>query len=258
MFVQFLQTINADYLYYTPAMDEEEQAINAKAEGDSLSEPPTEEPNQPEVNEESVPPEKTEQSTEETETEGVKKVKGAEKRIHKLVDERDEYRRQVDDLSSKLAELTAQPDTQGAYPQEYQSESGERELTIDDLRTIARLEVEKERTIARINQEAREAQKFYPELDKKSDAFDPEVNEAVTTAVWLEIQRDPGKSVTELTDKYMKPYLKAAERAVGREKEALARQVSESTLRPSNIKAEGKKLHEKSIAELEQELEMIY
>lgn len=237
---------------------EEELAINARAEESSLPDSPTEETNTSEVEDEAVQPEKTEKSTEETDTDGERKVSGAEKRIHKLVDERDAERKRAEDLAQKLEELTSHAQNPGDLPQ-YQREGaeGERELTLDDLRTIARLEVEKERTVNRINSEAREAQKLYPELDKENESFDADVNEAVTTAVWLEIQRDPSQSVKKLTEKYMKPYLKAAERAVGQEKQTLAKQVSESALRPSAIKGTEKKFHEKSIEEMEQELDIV-
>lgn len=239
-------------------LKEEEQAINAKAEENSQSDSPTEETNTSEVEDEAVQPEKTEKSTEETDTEDDRKVSGAEKRIHQLVDERDRERREKETLAQKLEELTSQAQNPGDFPQ-YQRDGadGERELTLDDLRTIARLEVEKERTVNRINSEAREVQKLYPELDKDGDSFDPDVNEAVTTAVWLEIQRDPSQSVKKLTDKYMKPYLKAAERAVGQEKQNLAKQVSETALRPSAIKGTEKKFHEKTIEEMEQELDIV-
>jgi len=238
-------------------MDEEEMAINARAEDNSSSDTPPDEPKQPDVEVEPVQPETTVKSTDETDTEG-HKVSGAEKRIHKLVDERDEYKAKADDLSTRLAELTAGSQSQGDYPTTEPDQSGDRELTIDDLRTIARLEVEKERTVNRINSEAREAQKFYPELDRSSDTFDADVNEAVTEAVWNAIKLDPSQSVTKLTDKYMKPYLKAAERAVGQEKATLAKQASETALRPSNIKVMDKKSADKSIEELEVELEIVY
>lgn len=245
-------------LNYICVMDEEEKAINARAEENSLSDTPTDEVKQPEVESESVQPEKTEISTETTDTKGERKVSGAEKRIHELVDERDEARRRAEDLSTKLAELTAQPQPEAENAYKPEDTGGDRELTLDDLRTIARLEVEKERTISRINAEAAEAQKFYPELDKNSDAFDADVNEAVTTAVWLEIQKNPNQSVMKLTDKYMKPYLKAAERAVGQEKETLAKQASETALRPSTYKGTDKKTADKSIEELEAELEIVH
>ena len=79
-------------------LEEEEKAINAKVDENSPTDSPSVETNEPEVEEDSVSPEKTETSTEEPDTEGVKKVHGAEKRIHKLVDERDEYKKQVEDL----------------------------------------------------------------------------------------------------------------------------------------------------------------
>lgn len=242
-------------------MDEEEKMINELGEITPVAASSTAEPKTPEVNEESVQPEKTEKSTEEAKTEG-KQVKGAEKRIHDLVDERDQYKQKVEDLSSKLAEYTAGTQVPGEYPT-YQPANGasqgeERELTIDDLRAIARIEVEKERTVNRINAEATETQKLYPSLDQTSDQFDPDINEAVTTAVWLEIQKDPSKSVKKLTERYMKPYLKAAERAVGDEKATLAKQVSETALRPSTIKGTDKKAADKSIEELEAELGIVH
>jgi len=239
-------------------LEKEEQAINAKAEDNSPTETPTVETKALEVDDESVQSEKTEISTEESDTEGEKKVSGAEKRIHKLVDERDDYKAKVEDLSSKLEELTAGSQQEDVNPYQPESDGGQKELTIDDLRTIARLEVEKERTVNRIKSEAQDAQKFYPELDSNSDAFDPDVNEAITSAVYNEIRMNPNLSVKQLTDKYMKPYLKAAERAVGQEKATIAKQVTEATLRPSNIKGNEKKFQDKSIEEMEQELETVH
>lgn len=244
-------------------MDEEAQAINARAEQNSATETPTVEPNTPEVTSPTVQPEKTETSTEETGAGGEKKTSGAEKRIHELVDERDTAKQEVQTLKSKLAELTAGAQAPAGNTPTYQpssgeSQGGERELTIEDLRTIARLEVEKERTINRINAEASEAQKDHPQLDTTSDQFDPDINEAVTRAVWLEIQKDPTQSVKKLTNLYMKPYRQAAERAVGQEKKVLAQQVNDEALRPSSVKPVNKTFSEKSIAEMEAELGIVH
>jgi hypothetical protein len=242
-------------------MDEEAKAINARAEENSSLETPPSETNAPEVQEESVQPEKTEKSTEETEAEGEKKVSGAEKRIHKLVDERDQARQQAQSLQSKLAELTAgQPaGTSPPYqPAQGESSGGERELTIDDLRTIARLEVEKERTISRINLEASEVLQAHPELDVNSDKFDADINEAVTSAVLLEVQRDPTQSVKKLTEKYLKPYRKVAEKAIGEEKKVLTQQVNDEALRPSTVKPARKSFQEKTLEEMEAELEIVH
>lgn len=244
-------------------MDEEALAINARAEANSLTETPPVETNAPEVTNDKVQTETTEQSTESQETEGEKKVSGAEKRIHKLVDERDQARQQVETLQSKLADLMSGGTPPAGYSPQYQpvqgeSSDGERELTIDDLRTIARLEVEKERTVNRINLEASEVIRSHPELDETSDKFDPDINEAVTSAVLLEIQKDPSQSVKKLTEKYLRPYRKAAERAVGQEKATLAKQVGEATLRPSTVKPASKSLAEKSIEELEAELTIVH
>lgn len=244
-------------------MDEEALAINARAEQNSATETPTVEPKAPEVVEETAKPEHTVQAAETGDAEGEKKVTGAEKRIHKLVDERDQYKQEAQSLSQKLAELTAGAQAPAGISPQYQpaqgeSSGGERELTVDDLRTIARLEVEKERTIGRINSEAKEAQSKHPELDPSSDLFDPDINEAVTTAVELEIRANPTKSVKELTERYMRPYRKAAEKAVGEQQKTIAKQASEAALRPSNVKPTVKTLDDKSIEELEAELGFIH
>lgn len=244
-------------------MDEEALAINAKAEENGLLETPPSETNAPDVTKETVQPEKTETSTESEGTEGEKKVSGAEKRIHKLVDERDQYKQEAQSLSSKLAELTAAAQATPGYnptnqPSNGESQGGERELTIDDLRTIARLEVDKERTINRINLEASEAQRAHPELDPKSDQFDPDINEVVTSAVHLEIRNNPSLSVKTLTEKYMKPYRRIAERAIGQEKATITKQVNEEALRPSSVKPTNKSFAEKSIEEMEKELPIVH
>lgn len=234
-----------------------EPTAETTGEDNTLTESPTEETNTSEVNETAVPSEKTETSTEGTETKDG--LTGAERRIHKLVDKVKEKDSVIEDLTSKLAELQGGDVPSEVYPQYApDNQGGDREITLDDLRTIARLEVEKERTIARINSEAAEAIRFYPELDKNSDAYDPDVNKAVTDAIWLEVQRDPSKSVTELADKYMRPYIQATERAVGKEKTNLAKQVSDGALKPVNFKSVDKKAEDMTIAELEASLEMVY
>jgi len=239
--------------------NEPKEAVN-EDDKNIPSETPAEEENVSEVEESEVTSEKTETSTEEPKAED-KKVTGAEKRIHKLVEEKNKAKAEVQSLEEKLAEHTSgQVPQEGETPPQFtpDNEGAERELTIDDLRTIVRLENERSDTVRRINSEALEAVKTYPELDKKSDQFDTDVNDAVTTAVWLEIQKDPSKSVIKLTEKYMRPYKGAAERAVSKEKKNLTKQVSEGALKPVTVKSVDKTLDEKTIEELEAELETVY
>lgn len=236
-------------------MDEEQKTVNETGEQNLGSDSSTEEQNTSEVTDTGEQTETTDQSSQ-AEVGTDEKVSGAQKRIHKLVDERDRYKQEAETLSSKLAEFTAGTQGQPAY--QLPEEGGERELTLEDLRTIARLEVEKERTINRINTQAREAIRNNPVLDKDSDQFDPDVNEAVTTAVFNEIQLDPSKDVEKLTEKYLRPYRKAAEKAVGQEKSTLAQQAAETALRPSNVKPVDKSFSEKSIKEMEAELGLVY
>lgn len=221
------------------------------------SESPTERTNLLEVEGTAAQSEKTEKSAEGTDTES--KFTGAEKRIHSLVDKVKEKDSVIEDLTSKLAELQSNDVQQGGFPDYVpDTQNTERELTIDDLRTITRLEIEKEKTVNRINNEAAEAIRLHPELDKKSDVFDEDINNAVTSAVWNAIQRDPSQSVLGLTDFYMKPYIASAERAVGKEKANLAKQASDGALRPVSIKSTDRRPEDMSIAELEATLEMVY
>jgi hypothetical protein len=74
----------------------------------------------------------------------------------------------------------------------------------------------------------------------------------------LEIQRDPSQSVEKLAEKYLKPYRRVAEKAIGQEKASLAQQVTDATLRPNNVRTVDKQFHEKSVAEMEAELGLVY
>lgn len=248
-------------------MDEEQKTVIG-GEEDIALESSANESNALEVGEDTAQPEKTDKSAAESKAEGDKKFSGAQKRIHEVVSEkkraeqeRDEARAKAESLANKLAELTAVPNEPAGqmptYPTADESQ-GERELTLNDLRTIARLEVEKERTVNRINAQAAKAIELNPELNKDSDQFDPDINEAVTTAVYLEVQKDPTKDILKLTEKYMRPYRKAAEKAVGEEKATLAKQVNDAALRPNNIKPVDKAFEDKSIEEMEQELEVVH
>lgn len=239
-------------------MDDEQKTVNIPDEQNIGSDSSTEQENTSEVLEGGVQSEKTATSTQPERTDdGGQKQSGAQKRIHTLVDERDTLRNENNDLRSKLEELTSQSQVPSTdYVPQY-GDQGERELTVDDLRTIARIEVEKERTLNRINTQAAQAVSDNPILNSKSDTFDPDVSEAVSTAVLNELRLDPTKDVGKLTEKYLKPYLKAAQKAVGEEKAILAQQANETTLRPTNVKQPEKTFSDLSIQEMEQRLGVV-
>jgi len=243
-------------------MVNEQQAVK-DAEAESVTESPTVEKTAPEVKTE-APESKpiSEGKGDEVKTEG--KAMGATKRIHELVDEKKRLSREVQDLKGMLGQYTEavsyeEPQPQAVMPN-YQSDVNntgeERSMTSQELESLianrTRLEIEKEKTINKINTEAAEALKTYPQLDKNSDSFDPELNAAVTEAVFNAVRQNPTQSVKKLTDKYMKPYLKSVESAVGEKQQELAKAAVDAALRPTGTVSKAEKsVDEMSIEEIE-------
>jgi hypothetical protein len=64
--------------------------------------------------------------------------------------------------------------------------------------------------------------------------------------------------VKKLTEKYLKPYRKVAEKAIGEEKKVLTQQVNDEALRPSTVKPARKSFQEKTLEEMEAELEIVH
>jgi len=208
--------------------------------------------------EESQSSEADQPESEETESEdGEKKETGASKRIRGLVKEKKQLQDQVESLSSKIEEFTS--GLNRFEPSIPPSGSGERELTLDDLRALTRMEIEKEKVINRINTEAKEAVTAYPQLDPSSDKFDPDLNESITTAVYNAVVGNPNTSVTALVAKMMKPFSKSVENAVASEKSNLAKQAAESAMRPSShVEKTEKSVEDMSIEEIKEKYGVVY
>lgn len=233
-------------------MDEEQQQpINVAVEDNNRSEAATDEANLSEVQSDEA---QMEGQPEESHSEepDKKPVRGAEKRIHQLVDK-------VKTLESKLNEYTgaAEVDDQyGGYPDFTQygqpTEQGQRELTVSDLQAITRLEIEKEKTISRINSESKDAMTEYPELDPESQAFNPELSEIVTESVLHAVKANPRQSVKQLVNKYMKPYKRSVEDQVDGMREQIVKQVSDTALRPTGTVSKSEKsIEDMTIEEIE-------
>lgn len=208
--------------------------------------------------EESQSSEADQPESEETESEdGEKRETGASKRIRGLVKEKKQLQDQVESLSSKIEEFTS--GLNRFEPSIPPSGSGERELTLDDLRALTRMEIEKEKVINRINTEAKEAVTAYPQLDPSSDKFDPDLNESITTAVYNAVVGNPNTSVTALVAKMMKPFSKSVENAVASEKSNLAKQAAESAMRPSShVEKTEKSVEDMSIEEIKEKYGVVY
>lgn len=236
-------------------MDDEQKAVNS-APAESVTDSPAVEQKAPEVKEEAPQSEPiSEEKREEPKTEG--KSSGAEKRIHKLVKEVKTLKEQLGQYTDEVS--VEEPQPQAVMPQyqpQGESQGEERSMTPQELEALianrTRLEIEKEKTISRINSEATEVVNTYPQLNKDSEQFNPELNEAVTTAVYNEIRQNPTLSVKKLTEKYMKPYLKSVESAVDGRQQELAKAAVDAALRPTGTVSKAEKsVSEMSIEEIE-------
>lgn len=207
---------------------------------------------------EEAPIESTEPASEEETTEvetDQRPKKGASKRIGELVGE-------VKSLKQRLAEIT---EGTGEIPtQQYQPQIDlDSEVTPDQYRqhilqqadSIVQLRLKQSEALSRIDKESHEVMKAYPQLDPESEHFDKELSETISEAIEAQVKLNPySASVKKFADKLMKPFVKAVSNGVAQEKETITRQVSESALRPTNVRKVEKTASEMSISELEARL----
>lgn len=198
----------------------------------------------------------TEEVVEETDQKEPKK--GAEKRIREL-------NGQVKSLKQRLEEVTGgngEIPTQQFAPQvDLDSEvtpEQYRQHVLQQADAIVQLRMKQSESMNRIASESAEVERKYPQLDPDNEAFDKELSETITEAIEAQIKLNPySTSVKSIADKLMKPFMRAVNNGVAQEKETIARQVSETALRPTNVRKQEKSANEKSIAELEAELGII-
>jgi len=244
--------------------DEDNLTLNTEAEEEvSLPTPSVDEPKAteeaPEIESE---PTGEEESQNEEETEKEEPKKGYSNRVRELVKERNQAKEEAKSLSERLKELTTPAETpeytptfnagDEISPEQYQSDVMRRADALVSLR------MKQQEAVSRINNEATDVIKAYSELDPDSDNFNSELSEAITEATESYIKQNPySASVKTYVDKLMKPYKGAVVKEVGKATETMAKQVSESALRPTSVKQEGKTVDQKSIEELEQDLGIV-
>ena len=219
--------------------------------------------------------EETEATPEETEE---TQKKGYSQRVRELNTRAKEAEERAKSLEERVAELTRTQDAPNANQQfdapepaliqpgeEIDALELDKRLRERETRILARadatslLRSKQSEAVSRINTEASEAMRTYPELDPDSDTYNKELSETVTEAVEAHIKADPyNASVKKFVSRLMKPYLGAVTREVGKTTETLAKQVSESALRPTNVRKPEKAATDKSIEELEQELGVVH
>lgn len=262
-------------------MDDDKKGVKEE-EVQLPEEPPTSEETTEEVTKVEAEPEiKTEEAkTEETET--AESKKGFSQRVRELnqakkeaEQEAQEAKEEVKSLSERLAEITTpiggQQDQPAFKPQYHEGQ----EIPVEQIQrdvtstadAIVNLRIRQNNAINQIGNDARDAITQYPQLDPKKDEFDKELSEAIYEAVEKESTilsfDNYGRpvrtvnveaNVSKVVDKLMKPYLRAVNKGVGQATENIAKQVSESALRPTSVRKEEKTASDKTIAELEEEL----
>jgi len=239
----------------------EEAVVDDSPTTPSVEEPKaTEEVNTPAEEVEST--EETEPEEEVTETvEGEPSKKGLNNRVRELNSRAKQAEAKAQSLAERLEELTGSAEPQG-QPYSPQVQPGS-EVTPDQykqdvMRTadgLVQLRMKQQTALDKINSESQQVIRDNPELDPDSEFFDKELSDTVTDAVEAHVRANPyTASVKTFADRLMKPYKRSVDKKVGQAKETLAKQVSETALRPTQIKAKEKSADEKSIEELEAEL----
>jgi len=268
-------------------MDKNKKALNEKDEMENIPDttPVAEEKQPEEVAEPEVDTEPTgevETKEEVTETEP---RKGYSKRVRELnakakaeAKARAEAEAKAQSLAEKVAELTSSVEPQAGYqPQPLPPEQplvapGEeidaleldRRLKVREANQIRRTDAliklrgKQQDAISRITQESNEVVRKYPELDPESDTFNKDLSETVTEAVEAYIKADPyNASVKKFVAKLMKPYKQAVTKEVGKVTEDIAKQSSQSALKPTSVRKGEKSAEDKTIEELEKELGIV-
>lgn len=258
------------------ALNDEAEEINSRNATPALEEQAAEEVTEAEVE----PTGETEEEV--TETAGEEPKKGFQSRVRELNQKARAAEERAKSLEDKLAELT-NPTPQPGFSQSGQNQTqydpnepliapGE-EIDINELNrrqtareqrilqqadSMAQIRAKQSEAITRINSEASEVIRAYPELDPESESFDKELSDTIAEATEAYVKANPySASVKKFVGRLMKPLKGAVDREVGQATASIAKQASQTALRPNSIRKPEKQAAEKSIAELEAELGII-
>jgi len=253
-------------------MEEENKALNETVEEENnVDTTPVSEAQAVEDTETEVT-ESAEEVTEETVETDESPKKGYSNRVRELNTRAKDAEAEVETLSARLKTLTETPAAQDVSPQstaepivqpgeEIDASEFDKRLQAREQRilqkadSLVQLRGKQQEAVARINREADEVMRKYPELDDKNDDFNKELSSAITEATEAYVMKNPySASVSNFVDKMMRPYKGAVSKEVGDMAGNMAKQVSESAVRPTSVRKQEKPATEKSIAELEAEL----
>ena len=245
-------------------------------------ESPTTETNDVEVQQEETPA--SESESEETTEQPTKEVdqlpkKGAESRIRELNSQVKKERAEKESLAQKIQELTGSVEPQGYQPQnsgynpnvpliapgeEVTQEELQRRVAqrdqwlLQQANNMTRFEMAKKETLDRVNRESDESIKAYPQLDPDSDSFDDELSESISQATLAYVRTNPTGSVKKFVDGLMKPYMRSLDKSVASQQTEIAKQASQTAMRPNSVPSTDKKVEDMSTEELEKKLGVVY
>ena len=243
-------------------MSEENNDVNEVAVETTEESSTPEETTEEVTNQES--PEASETHEEETET-GESTNKGANQRIRELNAKAKAAEEKAQSLAQRLEELTGSNEPLGNQPFIPSVEPGE-EISPERYKgdvmqaagSMAKLIYKQQEAVGRIKSESLEAVRKYPELDPDSEHFNKELSDDIFDSMDALIHKNPySAEVLKSVDNKMKLYRRAIDNEVGKVGEKLATQVSQSALKPTQVRSEVKSDKDKTIAELEAELGVI-
>jgi len=111
----------------------------------------------------------------------------------------------------------------------------------------------------KLKEEALDIIRNTPELDPNSESFDPDLSEAITEAVEAKHRLSANFSLKETVNKFLKPYKRAAEKAVDSEQKNIAQQVASAGVRPgASPVVDEKRFEDLSVEEMEGKLGKVY
>lgn len=213
----------------------------------------------------------TEDSSEAEAEEEPKSKKDYSTRVRELNEKAKAEKARADSLAEQVRKLTQGYDTgmpQYQYQQEakqyYNPETGEidavafEQNVLSRAQAITNLQIQASRNAERVSREAEETIKSYPELDPDSDSFDEELSASVSEAGMAYVRANPTQSLKKFVDGLMKPYRRSIENGVGEQREAIAKQVSEKALRPTQSPKGEKPLESLTPEELEERLGRVF
>lgn len=244
-------------------MDEDQLAVN-EAAPEAVLETPTNE-NEVLETERTETEEPASESVEEPKVQDEQSKKTASSRIRELNAELKAEREKAKSLADQVAEFTGSIEPR-ANAQQFQPQyPAGAEITEDQYRSdimrsadaLVQLRLEQQKMLDRVNRESSEAIKAHPMLDPDHEDFDNELSESVTKATLAFIRANPGESVKKFTDALMKPYERSLAKAVGQEQVKIAKQVTESALRPTQVRSTEKRFEDLDIHEMEEKLGII-